>query len=143
MSALDSGLEPARLPADKLPAYSAHHRAKHELLRRYMDVWMPKLGFTYDQVALVDDRKLGQRERRLGTVMVDDLDCAHLLVCHEARGITLFARGRAWRTRFKTAGGPRREPRFVTGPDPEELPAMRGRAIERYPLSTRPAHQDG
>lgn len=54
MSELDSGLEPVRLPRDKLPLYSAHHRAKHELLRRYMDVWMPKLGFTYDQVALVD-----------------------------------------------------------------------------------------
>ena len=54
MSALDSGLEAARLPRDKLPAYSAHHRAKHELLRRYMDVWMPKLGFSYEHVALVD-----------------------------------------------------------------------------------------
>ena len=54
MSELDSGLEPARQPPDKLPIYSAHHRAKHELLRRYMDVWLPKLGFTYDQVALVD-----------------------------------------------------------------------------------------
>jgi three-Cys-motif partner protein len=54
MSALDSGLTPARLARAKMPAYSAHHRAKHELLRRYMDVWMPKLGFTYNQVALVD-----------------------------------------------------------------------------------------
>jgi three-Cys-motif partner protein len=54
MSQLDSGLEPERLPREQLPVYSAHHRAKHELLRRYMDVWMPKLGFTYDQVALVD-----------------------------------------------------------------------------------------
>lgn len=54
MSELDSGLEAARLSPDKLPAYSAHHRAKHELLRRYMDVWMAKLGFSYDRVALVD-----------------------------------------------------------------------------------------
>jgi len=54
MSELDVGLQAARLPAEKLPDYSAHHRAKHELLRRYMDVWLPKLGFTYDQVALVD-----------------------------------------------------------------------------------------
>lgn len=54
MSELDSGLQAARLPTDKLPVYHPHHRAKHELLRRYMDVWMPKLGFTYNQVALVD-----------------------------------------------------------------------------------------
>lgn len=54
MSELDSGLEGVEQPLDKLPAYLAHHRAKHELLRRYMDVWLPKLGFTYDQVALVD-----------------------------------------------------------------------------------------
>jgi hypothetical protein len=54
MSELDSGLTAALLPLDKLPPYSPHHRAKHELLRRYMDVWMSKLGFTYDQVALID-----------------------------------------------------------------------------------------
>jgi three-Cys-motif partner protein len=47
-------LDARQLSTEKLPPYSAHHRAKHELLRRYMDVWMPKLGFTYDQVALVD-----------------------------------------------------------------------------------------
>lgn len=54
MSQLDSGLDPVRLPSEKLPPYHPHHRAKHELLRRYLDVWMPKLGFTYDQIALVD-----------------------------------------------------------------------------------------
>ena len=54
MSNLDSGLAEQRLSSALLPPYAAHHRAKHELLRRYMDVWMPKLGFTYDQVALVD-----------------------------------------------------------------------------------------
>jgi three-Cys-motif partner protein len=54
MSGLDSGQPAVRLSPDKLPPYHAHHRAKHELLRRYMDVWMPKLGFTYDQVALLD-----------------------------------------------------------------------------------------
>ncbi len=54
MSVLDSGLTAALLPLDRLPPYSPHHRAKHELLRRYMDVWMSKLGFTYDQVALID-----------------------------------------------------------------------------------------
>lgn len=54
MSELDPGLVAAQLPPEKLPVYHAHHRAKHELLRRYMDVWMPKLGFTYGQIALVD-----------------------------------------------------------------------------------------
>lgn len=54
MSELSSHLIPVRLPSEKLPLYQAHHRAKHELLRRYMDVWLPKLGFTYSRVALVD-----------------------------------------------------------------------------------------
>ena len=54
MSELDSQLAPVRLPPEKLPEYEPHHRAKHELLRRYMDVWLPKLGFSYGQVALVD-----------------------------------------------------------------------------------------
>jgi three-Cys-motif partner protein len=54
MSELDSGLVAAQLPPEKLPVYHAHHGAKHELLRRYMDVWMPKLGFTHGQIALVD-----------------------------------------------------------------------------------------
>lgn len=54
MSELDSSLIAARLPPEKLPVYHPHHRAKHELLRRYMDVWLPKLGFSYGQVALVD-----------------------------------------------------------------------------------------
>lgn len=54
MSELASQLEPMLLPTEKLPVYHAHHRAKHELLRRYMDVWLPKLGFTYAQSALID-----------------------------------------------------------------------------------------
>jgi three-Cys-motif partner protein len=54
MSELDSGLDAARLSPERLAPYHAHHRAKHELLRRYMDVWLCKLGFTYDHVALVD-----------------------------------------------------------------------------------------
>ena len=54
MSELDSQVAAVHLPPEKLPVYHAHHRAKHELLRRYMDVWMPKLGFSYGQVALVD-----------------------------------------------------------------------------------------
>jgi three-Cys-motif partner protein len=54
MSELDSELQPARLTPERLPAYAPHHRAKHGLLLQYMNVWLPKLGFTYDQVALVD-----------------------------------------------------------------------------------------
>jgi three-Cys-motif partner protein len=54
MSELDSNVTAAALAPEKLPVYQAHHRAKHELLRRYMDVWLPKLGFTYGQVALID-----------------------------------------------------------------------------------------
>jgi|HubBroStandDraft_2_1064218.scaffolds.fasta_scaffold00666_2 three-Cys-motif partner protein len=54
MSELASQLAPKRLLPEKRPIYDPHHRAKHELLRRYMDVWLPKLGFSYGQVALVD-----------------------------------------------------------------------------------------
>jgi three-Cys-motif partner protein len=54
MSELDSRPPAARLPLEELPIYEPHHRAKHELLRRYADVWLSKLGFTYDRVALVD-----------------------------------------------------------------------------------------
>lgn len=72
MSELDAGLEAARLPADKLPVYSAHHRAKHELLRRYMDVWLPKLGFTYERIALVDGFASagGYRDERRGSPLI-------------------------------------------------------------------------
>jgi three-Cys-motif partner protein len=42
------------LPRAKLPAYAAHHAAKHSLLREYANVWLPKLGFTYPRVAIVD-----------------------------------------------------------------------------------------
>jgi three-Cys-motif partner protein len=37
-----------------LPEYAAHHAAKHALLRAYSNVWLPKLGFVYPQVAIVD-----------------------------------------------------------------------------------------
>ncbi len=64
MSELSSHITPVRLPPNKLPPYQAHHRAKHELLRRYMDVWLPKLGFTYGQVALVDGFASAGRYRK-------------------------------------------------------------------------------
>lgn len=37
-----------------LPAYAAHHVAKHAVLREYMNAWLPKLGFSYPQVAVID-----------------------------------------------------------------------------------------
>jgi three-Cys-motif partner protein len=38
----------------QLPPYAAHHAAKHALLREYMNAWLPKLGFSHPQVAIVD-----------------------------------------------------------------------------------------
>jgi hypothetical protein len=54
LSELSSGLTPARLPADRLPAYAPHHAAKHKLIREYANVWLPKLGFSYPQTVIVD-----------------------------------------------------------------------------------------
>lgn len=54
MSVLSSNLTGELLPAEKLPPYAPHHKAKHQLLREYMPVWVSKLGFTYGQVALID-----------------------------------------------------------------------------------------
>jgi three-Cys-motif partner protein len=72
MSELDSNLAAMRLPPEKLPVYHAHHRAKHALLRRYVDVWLPKLGFTYRQVALVDGfASAGRyRDRQRGSPLI-------------------------------------------------------------------------
>jgi three-Cys-motif partner protein len=87
MSELDSGLEAALLPPVKLPPYQPHHRAKHELLRRYMDVRTSKLGFSYNQVALVDGfssaGRYGDKQRGSPLIMLDayvgrtDADRAH------------------------------------------------------------------
>src|SRR3954451_15498322 len=84
MSELDSGLTAPWLPPDKLPPYQAHHRAKHELLRRYMDVWMPKLGFTYNQVALVDG--FGSAGRYQGSKRGSPLIMLDAYVGREDRG---------------------------------------------------------
>ena len=75
MSDMESGLDAQQLSSEQLPPYAAHHRAKHELLRRYMDVWMPKLGFTYDHVALVDGfasaGRYREHERGSPLIMLD------------------------------------------------------------------------
>src|SRR6266851_2918695 len=89
MAELDSGLDAAQLPSEKLPHYHPHHRAKHELLRRYMDVWMPKLGFTSDQVTLVDGFASAGRYR-------DDHRGSPLIMLDAYVG-----RSEADRTRFK------------------------------------------
>lgn len=51
---LSSGLNGERLDAEKLPAFKAHHEAKHKLLREYVKVWLPKLGYSYNKVAIID-----------------------------------------------------------------------------------------
>ena len=45
MTPLSSGLTAVPLAPERLPVYHAHHRAKHSLLREYMHVWLPKLGY--------------------------------------------------------------------------------------------------
>jgi three-Cys-motif partner protein len=54
MSDLDSGIEPMALAKERLPEFAAHHGAKHRLLREYIQVWLPKLGYSYPQIAIVD-----------------------------------------------------------------------------------------
>lgn len=54
MTSLSSNLDAQALPTERLPAFKAHHDAKHSLLREYMHVWLPKLGYTYKQIAIVD-----------------------------------------------------------------------------------------
>ena len=54
MNGLDSGLKAVHLPVAELPPFKAHHEAKHKLLREYIQVWLPKLGYTYNRVAIVD-----------------------------------------------------------------------------------------
>jgi three-Cys-motif partner protein len=54
VSGLSSPGAPALLPLERLPEYAPHHNAKHKLIREYANVWLPKLGFSYPQVAVVD-----------------------------------------------------------------------------------------
>lgn len=72
MSALSSGIAPARLPVERLPEYAPHHNAKHKLIREYANVWLPKLGFSYPQVAIVDGYASAGRYRdgRLGSPLI-------------------------------------------------------------------------
>jgi three-Cys-motif partner protein len=42
------------LDAPKLPQHEPHHVAKHGLLREYANAWLPKLGFTFPQTAVID-----------------------------------------------------------------------------------------
>ena len=54
MSALDSGLTPARLPEGGLPPWKDHHGAKHGLIEQYLKVWVPTLGQSYSRTVLID-----------------------------------------------------------------------------------------
>lgn len=54
MSGLSSGLTGRQLSAGELPSFKAHHEAKHKLLREYVKVWLPKLGYSYKKIAIID-----------------------------------------------------------------------------------------
>jgi three-Cys-motif partner protein len=54
MTGLSSGIARVALSPEQLPEYAPHHEAKHKLVREYANVWLPKLGFSYPQVAIVD-----------------------------------------------------------------------------------------
>jgi three-Cys-motif partner protein len=54
MDGLSNGVVGALLDRSELPEYAAHHGAKHGLLREYANAWLPKLGFSYPNTAIVD-----------------------------------------------------------------------------------------
>jgi three-Cys-motif partner protein len=54
MSELDSEIRPFALAQDQLPEFDAHNGAKHRLLREYIQVWLPKLGYSYPQIVIID-----------------------------------------------------------------------------------------
>lgn len=54
VSELNTGLNGVQLDAGDLPAFKAHHEAKHKLLREYVKAWLPKLGYSYDKIAICD-----------------------------------------------------------------------------------------
>lgn len=54
MSELASDLEPKALSPGELPPWEEHHGAKHNILCEYAKAWLPKLGQTYPQTAIVD-----------------------------------------------------------------------------------------
>lgn len=54
MSELSSQLDGKRLANAELPAWEEHHEAKHNILFEYTKAWLPILGQSYAQVAIVD-----------------------------------------------------------------------------------------
>jgi three-Cys-motif partner protein len=54
MSELSSQLEGKLLANSVLPLWEEHHGAKHNILCEYSKAWMPILGQSYAQVAIVD-----------------------------------------------------------------------------------------
>jgi three-Cys-motif partner protein len=54
MIGLGEPVDGKQLPADKLPRYDEHHKAKHRLLEEYMKAWLAKLAQSYPKVAIID-----------------------------------------------------------------------------------------
>lgn len=71
-SALDSGLDAAPVSLEKVPSYDAHHRAKHALLRRYMDVARRTLELAQRFDVLGKLRSPGQRGTGPSRRVMDD-----------------------------------------------------------------------
>ena len=72
MPGLGPGVASAQLSHEQLPTYAPHHTAKHKLIREYANVWLPKLGFSYPQVAIVDGYASAGRYRgeQLGSPLI-------------------------------------------------------------------------
>jgi hypothetical protein len=72
VTGLSSGIAPVALSPEQLPEYAPHHEAKHKLVREYANVWLPKLRFSYPQVALVDGYASAGRYRggQLGSPLI-------------------------------------------------------------------------
>lgn len=83
MNALSTPLEPVSLPAEALPPYDEHHKAKHRLLEEYMKAWLAKLAQSYPQVAVVDGfASVGRyQDGRVGSPLV----FLHAYLDHAAR----------------------------------------------------------
>jgi three-Cys-motif partner protein len=72
MTSLSSELSGQLLADPDLPEYHAHHAAKHGLLRNYANAWLPKLGYSYPKIAIVDGfASAGRyRDRRMGSPLL-------------------------------------------------------------------------
>lgn len=96
------------LPPERLPQYQPHTGAKHRLLRRYLNAWLPILASSYRQVALVDGFASAGRystgqpgsplimvEAYLGRDDLDRLVAPHYVFIEKKRMYVRHARPRA------------------------------------------------